>query len=106
VRDERDLLVRLPVGLVVRKTTCWSLTQRQAPCAGLLERTSRARSTRSLLRTGRSKLTTMGMPTPTVSPALGVRSLIAMVCGAGMVVKVLEAVVVLPLGLVAIARTA
>jgi hypothetical protein len=40
----------------------------------------------------------IGIATPTVSPALGVTSLIAMVCEAGWVVNVLEAVVVLPWG--------
>jgi hypothetical protein len=47
----------------------------------------------------------IGMPTPTVSSASGVTSLIAMLSDAGWVVNVLDRVVVLPWGLMAVART-
>src|SRR6266487_1819984 len=83
----------------------WSLIQCQAPCTAFAERTSSDRSTWSLLSTGRSKSTMIGMPTPTVSPGFGVTSLTAIVCGACSVVNLLEAAAVVPLRPVAAART-
>jgi hypothetical protein len=58
-----------------------------------------------LLRTGWSKVTTIGMPMPTVSPALGVTSLTAIVWDASRVVNLLVALAVLPSRPVAVART-
>src|SRR6266516_109977 len=83
----------------------WSLIQCQAPCTAFAERTSSDRSTWSLLSTGRSKSTMIGLPTPTVSPGFGVTSLTAIVCGACSVVNLLEAAAVVPLRPVAAACT-
>src|SRR5690606_41470930 len=90
---------------LVRKMTVVSFCQCQAPVAGLVDLTSRTRSTAFLLATARLKVTMIGMPTPTFSLLDGVTSAIRSSCGALCVANVELTVVDLPSGLVATAVT-
>ncbi|GAB3653003.1 hypothetical protein GCM10027589_10880 [Actinocorallia lasiicapitis] len=90
---------------LVRKITWLAAVQYQAPTAGLSLRTSRARSTDFLSVISRSKVTVIGIPTPTFSPGEGMTSEIPKVCSAFRVLKVLAAVAVLFSVLAAVAST-